>query len=100
MKKLPASLVTGKTTLSIREYISASRNETGTNMPKIELGYRRGSIRFDYDGARFDLLGPEESPAQSLTDAEIGTALDNAIDSPPLENLIASGDNVLIVASD
>src|SRR6266700_2605674 len=100
MKKLPASLVTGKTTLSIRERISASRNETGTIMPKIELGYGRGSIKFDHDSARFDTLAPEESSAQPLSDAEIGVALDNAIDSPPLEDLIAPTDKVLIVVSD
>src|SRR5256886_17220714 len=100
MKKLPASLVTGKTTLSIREHISASRNETDTIMPKIELGYGRGAVQFDYDGVRFDILGPKESPSQPLSDAEIGVALDNAIDSPPLEDLIAPTDNVLIVASD
>src|SRR5256886_8064057 len=100
MKKLPASLVTGKTTLSIRERISASRNEADTLMPTIELGYGRGSILFDYDAARFDILAPEESPPLPLSDAEIGVALDNAIDSPPLEDLIAPTDNVLIVASD
>src|SRR5437899_830682 len=78
MKKLPASLVTGKTTLSIRERISASRNETGTIMPKIALGYGRGSIKFDHDSARFDTLAPEESPAQPLSDAEIevGTTIE------------------------
>src|SRR2546429_2175518 len=69
-------------------------------MPTIELGYGRGSIKFVYDSARFDLLAPEESPAQPLSDAEIGVALDNAIDSPPLEDLIAPTDKVLIVASD
>src|SRR5437660_9226012 len=100
MKKLPASLVTGRTTLSIREGILASKNEADTVMPTIELGYGLGSIKFDYDSARFDILAPEESPDQPLSDSEIGVALDNAIDSPPLEDLIASGDNVLIVASD
>ncbi len=69
-------------------------------MPKIELGYGRGSIKFDHDSARFDTLAPEESSAQPLSDAEIGVALDNAIDSPPLEDLIAPTDKVLIVVSD
>src|SRR5437660_4967813 len=100
MKKLPASLVTGKTTLSIREFISASRNETGTIMPKIELGYGLGSIKFDYDSARFDILAPEESLSQALSDSEIGDTLDAPIESPLLEDLISSGDKVLIVASD
>ena len=69
-------------------------------MPKIELGYGRGFIKFDHDSARFDTLAPEESSAQPLSDAEIGVALDNAIDSPPLEDLIAPTDKVLIVVSD
>jgi len=69
-------------------------------MPTIELGYGIGSIKFVYDSGRFDLLAPEESPAQPLSDSEIGDALDAPIDSPTLEDLIASGDNVLIVASD
>ncbi len=69
-------------------------------MPTIELGYGRRSIQFDYDNSRFDRLAPEESPVQPLSDSEIGDALDNAIDSSPLEDLIAPGDTVLIVTSD
>ena len=69
-------------------------------MPTIELRYGRGSIKFDYDSARFDTLGPEESPRLPLSDSEIGDALDAPIGSSPLEDLIASGDKVLIVTSD
>ncbi len=69
-------------------------------MPTIELGYGRGSIKFDYDSARFDTLGPEESPRLPLSDSEIGDALDAPVGSSPLEDLIASGDKVLIVTSD
>ena len=69
-------------------------------MPKIELGYGRGSIQFDYDSARFDLLAPEESPPPPLSDSEIGDALDAPIDSASMEDLIAPTDSVLIVASD
>jgi len=69
-------------------------------MPTIELGYGRGSIKFDYDSARFDVLAPDERSRSPLSDAEIGAALDTPIESPPLEDLIASGDGVLIVTSD
>jgi len=69
-------------------------------MPALELGYGPDAIKFDYDGARFDVLAPNESAAHPLTDAEIGAALDSPIDSLPLEDLIAAGDTVLIVASD
>src|SRR3989442_8991732 len=86
--------------LSIRERISARRNEADTIMPTIELGYGRGSVKCDYDSARFDILGPEESPRLPLSDSEIGDALDAPIDSRPLDDLIASGDRVLIVTSD
>ncbi|HVS82699.1 MAG TPA: nickel-dependent lactate racemase [Pyrinomonadaceae bacterium] len=69
-------------------------------MPTIELGYGPGAIKFDYEGARFEVLAPDESKAHPLTDAEIGAALDAPIDSRPLEDLVAPGDSVLIVASD
>ncbi|HVS21823.1 MAG TPA: nickel-dependent lactate racemase [Pyrinomonadaceae bacterium] len=69
-------------------------------MSTIELGYGQGSITFDYDSVRFDVLAPDESGARPLSDAEIGAALDAPIESPPLEELVASGDSVLIVASD
>src|SRR6266481_2337846 len=69
-------------------------------MPTLELGYGPDTVKFDYDGARFEVLAPDESEAHPLTDAEIGEALDAPIDSPPLEDLVAPGDTVLIVASD
>ncbi len=69
-------------------------------MPTIELGYGPDTLEFDYDGARFDVLAPHESKVHPLSDAEIGAALDAPIDSRPLEDLVAAGDSVLIVASD
>src|SRR5439155_26905054 len=51
-------------------------------------------------GPRPDTPGPEQQPAQPLSHAEIGVALDNAIDSPLLEDLIAPTDKVLILVSD
>jgi nickel-dependent lactate racemase len=70
-------------------------------MPIIELGYGHSTIRFEYDSSRFDVLAPSiEAPAHPLSDVEIGAALDNPIDSPPLDDLISAGDSVLIVVSD
>jgi nickel-dependent lactate racemase len=69
-------------------------------MSTLELGYGPDTVKFDYDGARFEVLAPDESEAHPLTDAEIGAALDAPIDSPPLEDLAEPGDSVLIVASD
>ena len=69
-------------------------------MPSLKLGYGSSEIEFDYDNARFDVLAPDQSAAQPLTDADIGAALDAPIDSRPLEDLVTPGDSVLIVASD
>ena len=69
-------------------------------MPTIELKYGRRELSFDYDAGRFDLLTASEAAAHPLSDVEIGAALDAPIDSPPLDDLIAPGDSVLIVASD
>jgi nickel-dependent lactate racemase len=68
-------------------------------MPIIQLGYGKQTISLDYDSGRFAVLAPSEN-GRSLTDADIGAALDHPIDSPPLEDLIVAGDTVLIVASD
>src|ERR1051325_4165755 len=68
-------------------------------MPTIQLGYGHDSISFEYDPARFEVLATDHH-STSLSDAEIGAALEHPIDSPPLEELIEPGDSVLIVASD
>ena len=69
-------------------------------MPTIELNYGREAINFDYDAGRFEVLATSAAASHPLSDVEIGAALDAPIDSPPLDDLIAPGDSVLIVASD
>jgi nickel-dependent lactate racemase len=69
-------------------------------MTTIELGYGRAALTFDYDAERFEVLAPDETSSHPLSDVEIGAALDNPVDSPPLEALVKAGDTVLIVASD
>jgi nickel-dependent lactate racemase len=69
-------------------------------MPTIELNYGRETINFEYDARRFEVLAAGEAASHPLSDVEIGAALDAPIDSAPLEELIAPGDTVLIVASD
>ena len=69
-------------------------------MAKIELGYGRSSLTFEYDDARFAVLAPNETESHPLSDNEVSAAFDDPVDSPPLEELIASGDTVLIVVSD
>ena len=69
-------------------------------MPTIELSYGHGAIDCDYDEARFAVLAAPEESSHPLSDVEIGAAFDAPIDSPPLDDLIAPGDSVLIVVSD
>jgi len=66
---------------------------------RIELGYGRGAIEFDFDGERFGLIDSfsHESP---LSDFEIGAAFDDPIGSPPVDEIVSSDDSVLIVVSD
>ena len=47
-------------------------------MPTIQLGYGSNSIGFDYDGARLDVLAPDEGASHPLSDGEIAAALDAA----------------------
>lgn len=68
-------------------------------MSTIHLKYGRGTIPFEYDPDRFQIL-TKETNTTPLSDAEIGAALDQPIDSPPLSDVVQSGDTVLIVVSD
>ncbi len=68
-------------------------------MSSINLGYGKSSIKFDFDGENFSVLGEvENQPA--LSDVEIGKKLDNPIDSKLLEEIIKQDETVLIVVPD
>lgn len=68
-------------------------------MPKIQLKYGKSEISFDLEESRFEVLGKaEENPA--LTDGEIGKRFDAPVNSKPLEEIVASGETVLIVVPD
>ena len=69
-------------------------------MTKIDLGYGRSSIEFEYDAERFQVLATTRQDERPLSDGEIGAALDQPIDSPALEEIVSAGESVLIVASD
>ena len=69
-------------------------------MPIIELGYGHSAKTFEYDSCRFEVLAPVAATTHPLSDVEIGAAFDAPIDSPPLDDVIAAGDRVLIVVSD
>src|SRR6266581_2318875 len=69
-------------------------------MPQIQLGYGSGSVNFDYDSSRFELIGQDHTASPRMSDAEIGAAIDHPSEGPPLEELVSAEDSVLIVASD
>src|SRR5713101_5003836 len=69
-------------------------------MREILLGYGRGSVSFSYDEHRYQVLARPPSGERPLSDVEIGKALDAPIESPPLQEIIAAGESVLIVVSD
>lgn len=67
----------------------------------IELGYGRDSVSLSFDETHYRLLVPEERDAERpLSDAEIGSALDEPTASPPLEDILSADESVLIVVSD
>jgi nickel-dependent lactate racemase len=68
-------------------------------MSLIQLKYGRGAVPFEYDPDRFQVLA-QETDETPLTDAEIGAALDQPIDSPPLGEVVEAGDSVLLIVSD
>ena len=69
-------------------------------MPRVELGYGRGSLAFEFEGGRFEVLERQAADERPLTDAEIGALIDDPYDSQPLEEIISPGESILIVVSD
>ena len=69
-------------------------------MRQIELAYGSGTVQFSFDEEKFKILAPSPAEERPLSDMEIGQAIDSPIDSPPLEEVLAPGQSVLIVVSD
>ncbi|HEY0763829.1 MAG TPA: nickel-dependent lactate racemase [Pyrinomonadaceae bacterium] len=67
---------------------------------RIQLGYGRGAIEFDFDCQRFHLVNAAGGDEAALSDFEVGAAFDNPIASPPIDEIVSSDDSVLIVVSD
>ena len=66
----------------------------------IELGYGQASLSLSYEETRYQLLAPEASDEEALTDAQIGMGLDEPAGSPTLEEIISPDESVLLVVSD
>lgn len=69
-------------------------------MTQVQLGYGRAALSFEFEGGRFRVLESEGAEEQPLTDAEVGAAIDDPLDSQPLEDILSPGESVLIVVSD
>jgi nickel-dependent lactate racemase len=69
-------------------------------MTELQLGYGDGFVNFSFDAERFQVLTDNQRDDRPLTDQQIGEAFSEPIQSPPLEDLFAAGDSVLIVVSD
>src|SRR3712207_1338726 len=69
-------------------------------MTLVELGYGRGTVPFEFEGGRFEVLGAGFEDEPPLTDAEVGALIDDPVDSQPLEEIVSPGESVLVVVSD
>jgi lactate racemase len=69
-------------------------------MKEFSLAYGTRSVSFRADAERFQTIARETEFQTPLTDVEIGDVLDSPIRSAPLEDLISTGESVLIVVSD
>ncbi len=68
-------------------------------MAAVTLRYGRSEHELHFDTERFEVIGyGNEDPG--LSDAEIGAKLDDPIGSPPLEDLVAADETVLLVVPD
>lgn len=69
-------------------------------MNELQLGYGRGTQTFTFEASRFQILETNSATEKPLTDVEIGARFSDTIGTPPLDDLFAAGDTVLIVVSD
>jgi nickel-dependent lactate racemase len=69
-------------------------------MNHVELGYGQRTVSFEFAPERFSVLTVDSSSETPLSDVEIGSALDDPIGSPPLDELVSAEDTVLLVVSD
>src|SRR5262245_6623289 len=64
------------------------------------LAYGRTSLKFSFDESRFSVVTKSSDRDMPLSDFEVGAAFDSPIASPPIDEIAASDDSVLIVVSD
>ena len=69
-------------------------------MTEILLGYGNGSAAMSFAESEYSLLAADVSDLKPLTDLQISAAFDEPVDSPPLEEIVADAETVLIVVPD
>jgi nickel-dependent lactate racemase len=69
-------------------------------MTDISLGYGNLALPMSFDEGRFSVLAGNVSQFTPLSDREISAAFDSPVDSPPLEDVVADAETVLIVVPD
>jgi nickel-dependent lactate racemase len=69
------------------------------NTDRIELGYGRGQLEFNFDSTRFGVITTDNHES-ALSDLEVGAAFDDPIASLPIDEIVSGDDSVLIVVSD
>ncbi|HKQ99277.1 MAG TPA: nickel-dependent lactate racemase [Pyrinomonadaceae bacterium] len=69
-------------------------------MSEIELGFGHESFSLTYDETRLRVLEAAATKARPLADVEVGALMDSPVGSPPLEEIVAAGESVLVVVSD
>ena len=68
-------------------------------MAKINLGYGKSTLPFNFDENQFKVLGKTDS-STPLSDVQIGEKLNNPIGSKTIEEIIQPNETVLIVVPD
>ena len=66
----------------------------------IDLRYGHSAVEFTLARDQFAVISEPGGSEQALTDFEVGAALDTAVGSPPLDEIIDGDDSVLLVVSD
>lgn len=69
-------------------------------MSEVQLRYGATLITFQFDETRYQVVTGNEVTEKPLSDFEIGEALGNLIESPPIDEIVSPGESVLIVVSD
>jgi nickel-dependent lactate racemase len=69
-------------------------------MSEILLGYGNGPVPISFDESEYSVLAGDVSHLAPLSDLQISQSFDAPVDSPPLEDVVADAETILIVVPD